>query len=82
MPACDSVNVCPAAVMVALRDEVDEFDVTLNTTVPLPLPDAPPVIVTQFALLAAVHAHPLGAVTLKLLVPPLWTIDCVVGEIE
>ena len=44
---------------------------TLNMTVPLPLPLAPLVIVSQLvSLLTAVHAHPFGTVTLVEPVPP------------
>jgi hypothetical protein len=47
----------------------------------LPLPLAPPVIVSHGALLlAAVQAQPFGAVMLVDPVPPPDTIDCPVGE--
>jgi hypothetical protein len=39
---------------------------TLNATEPLPVPLAPEVIVSQLALLDAVHAHPLVVVTATL----------------
>jgi hypothetical protein len=42
----------------------------LNVTVPLPLPIAPLVTVSQPVPLTAVHAHPLGTVTLVDPVPP------------
>jgi hypothetical protein len=39
-------------------------------TVPLPLPDAPEVMVIQDELLVAVQVQPVDVVTLTLLVPP------------
>ncbi len=63
MPLCVTVTVCPATVSVPTRWAVDVFAVALKVTVPLPLPLAPPLIVSQAALLAAVHVHPLAAVT-------------------
>ncbi|KJU85057.1 hypothetical protein MBAV_002749, partial [Candidatus Magnetobacterium bavaricum] len=43
--------------------------VTVYVTVPLPEPELPEVIVIQAALLVAVHAHPVFAVTLMLSMP-------------
>jgi hypothetical protein len=37
---------------------------TVNVTIPLPLPDAPAVMIIHDTGLAAVHAHPIGAETL------------------
>src|SRR6185295_10360421 len=57
-----TVNVPPAMVSVPVRlDPV--FVAMLNVTVPFPVPVAPDVIVSQAALLVAVHAQPLPAVT-------------------
>ncbi len=56
--------------MVALRDDPVGFAVALKLTVPLPLPDAPAVIVSHAALLAAAHAQPVPAVTPTDPVPP------------
>jgi hypothetical protein len=39
-------------------------------TEPLPLPVAPALIVIQAALLVEVHAHPVGAVTATVPLPP------------
>ena len=78
--ACVTVNVAPAIVSVPVRLDATVFAATLNPTVPLPEPVAPPVNVIQAALLAAVHAHPVEAVTLLLPVPPAAVKDCVVGE--
>jgi hypothetical protein len=49
-------------------------------TVPLPVPLAPDVIVIQPALLVAVQAHPLAAVTLTEPLPPLAGIAAVAGN--
>jgi hypothetical protein len=76
-----TVNVLPPIVSVPLREVVDGFAATLNETVPLPEPLAPAVIVIQVALLAAVHAQPVAAVTLVDEGPPLPPIDRVAGEI-
>src|SRR6476660_8061906 len=46
------------------------FAATVKATVPLPLPVAPDEIVMKVALLVAVHAHPVPAVTGTDPVPP------------
>jgi hypothetical protein len=51
-------------------------------TVPLPVPLAPDVIVIQPTLLLAVQAHPPGAVTLTVPLPPLELYDLVVADSE
>jgi len=79
--ACVTVNVAPAIVSVPVRLDATVFAATLKPTVPLPEPVAPLVNVIQAALLAAVHAHPVAAVTLLLPVPAAAVKDCVVGEI-
>jgi len=48
----------------------------------LPEPLLPDVTVTQPALLAAVQAHPAGAVTVTLPAPPPLAADWLTGEIE
>ena len=53
----------PATVSVPVRCEVEVLAVTLNVTVPLPEPLAPPLMVSHAALLVAVHPHPPPAVT-------------------
>ena len=62
--ACATVKVRPATVSVPDLDVPAVLACTLKPAAPLPLPDAPVVIVSQAALLAAVHAHPEPAVTL------------------
>jgi hypothetical protein len=64
------VKVTPPIVSAALRALLVVFAATLKPTLPGPLPVAPLVTVSQAALLAAVHAHPVGVVTLTLELPP------------
>jgi hypothetical protein len=58
------VNTCPAIVSVPVREDVAVFAATLYPTVPLPLPLAPELMVSQVTLLVAVHAQPAATVTL------------------
>ena len=60
--ACVTVNAWVAIVSVPTRC-APTFDAIVNATDPAPLPLAPDAIVIHAALLAAVHGHPLGAVT-------------------
>jgi hypothetical protein len=53
--ACETVNVCPPIVSVALRVVVLGFAATLNWTEPLPVPVA--VTVTHAGAPVAVHTH-------------------------
>ena len=62
-PVCVTVTVWPATVRVPIRCEGDVFAVALKVTVPLPEPLAPPLMVSHAALLVAVQAQPLAAVT-------------------
>ena len=70
LPCCVTVTVCPAMVRVPVREVVAVLAATLRLTVPLPEPLAPAVTVIQVALLVAVHAQPVPAVTVTLLGPP------------
>jgi hypothetical protein len=70
-PDCVTETVCPATVSDPVRAVVDELAATEKKTVPLPLPDAPDVIVTKDELLTAVHVQPDWASTLIVPVPPL-----------
>ena len=82
-PDWDTVNVLPAIVMVPVRELVLEFAATEKETVPFPLPLAPPVTLIHAPLFeAAVHVHPLEAVTDTEPVPPFEVNDCEVGEME
>jgi hypothetical protein len=79
-PSWVTVNVCPAIVSVPVRAD-PVFAAALKVTDPLPLPDAALVIVSQFALALAVHAHPLAVVTATVPVPPAaptdWPLDAI-----
>ena len=77
-----TVNVAPAIVNVPVRIDAAGFAATSNVTEPLPDPVAPPVSVIHAALLAAVHAQPVAAVTLLLPLPAAAVTDCVAGEID
>ena len=59
----------PAIVSVPVRLDATVFAATLKPTLPLPDPVAPLVTVIHAALLAAVHAQPVGMLTLLLPVP-------------
>ena len=73
-------TVCPAIVIVPLRDDVPVFAETEEATVPLPEPVAPLVMVIQLAALDAVHAQPVDAVTPTDPVPPFPSNEAVSGE--
>ena len=62
-------------VIVPVRDDVEALVDALNVAEPEPVPPAPGVIVSQVALLAAVHTHPLVVVTATFDVPPAESID-------
>src|SRR3989442_11743601 len=79
-PCCVTVTVCPATVIVPLRDPAPLLAATEYPTVPLPSPVAPAVMVIQVALLVAVQLHPACAVTLVLPVSPPATAESVVGD--
>jgi hypothetical protein len=55
---CATVKISPAIDISPLRLPPVLFAVTLNVTVPLPVPLAPLVTVIQLTLLTAVHVHP------------------------
>jgi hypothetical protein len=79
--ACDTVNVCPPIVSVPVL-AAPVFAAAANATVPLPVPDAPPVSVSHGALAVAVHAQvPADAVTATEPEPPVSATLCPVGEI-
>jgi hypothetical protein len=77
---CVTVNVWPAIIAVPVRGWVAVFAVALRLTVPLPVPVAPLVTVSQLVLLlTAVHEQPVGAVTLVEIVPAPATMSRLVG---
>ena len=67
---CVTVTIAPATVSVAER-AAPVFAATENVTVPLPLPEAPPVIVTNVAPLVAVHAQAAVVLTVTDPLPPV-----------
>jgi hypothetical protein len=73
------VSGCPAMVAVELRAP-PALAAALNVTVPLPVPDAPPVTVTHESGSVAVHEHQLSVVTVIVAVPPLAVKDWLAGE--
>jgi hypothetical protein len=79
--SCVTVNVRPAIVAVAVRCDVVVFGAALKVTVPLPVPLAPLVRVSQAVLLTAVHVHPAVVVTAVEGDPPLEPTFCDTGEI-
>ena len=79
-PAWVTVKVCPAMVRVPVRMLLEVFSATVYATVPGRLPDAPEVIVTKAALLAAVQEHPVVVLTATLPLPPLAGKAWLVGE--
>ncbi len=68
-PAWVTVTVWPAMVSVPVRGDVSVLAAMENATVPLPLPLAPEVTVSQEALLVAVQLQPVVVVTVALLEP-------------
>src|SRR4051794_30645245 len=75
-----TVKACPPTVSVADRVDADVFAAAVKLTVPLPVPLAPAVIVTQPALLADVHEQPAVVVTATLPEPPAAAKFCDAGE--
>lgn len=81
LAACDTVNVCPAIVMVPLRESLAFADTTY-ATLPLPVPDPPELTEIHAALLAALHAQPVVVETVTVpVLPPVGAL-AFVGEIE
>lgn len=73
---CETVNDRPAMVTVPLRGDAAGLACTLNATLPLPEPLAPPVTLSHDALLTAVQPQPPGATTLVDTAPPAAADDC------
>ena len=80
-PACETVKDFPAMVRVSERAVVDVLAATLKPTLPVPLPVAPLVMVTQVCGLDADQEQPVPAVTVTLPVPPVAVKDCDVALI-
>ena len=68
--ACVTVSDRPAALIVAVLDEVPGFAAAANAIAPGPDPLLPPVIANQAALDAAVQLQPLAVVTVAVPPPP------------
>jgi hypothetical protein len=64
-----TVKVNPATVIVPARTTVLRLAAYVKTTLPLPVPLVPAVIVIHETLATAVHAHPVPAATNTVLVP-------------
>jgi hypothetical protein len=60
-PACVTVNVRSATVILAVRSAISRFRDTAYATFPLPAPVPPDVTDNHDALLLAAHEHPAGA---------------------
>ena len=73
-----TVKICPAMLSVPVRAG-PVLAAAVKATAPLPLPLAPEVIVSQFALLVAVQRQPPGEVTVTVPVPPAAATFCDVG---
>ena len=63
-------------VSVPVRELVEVFAAAVKVTVPFPVPEPPLEIVSQVALLDAVHAQPAAVVTADDAEPPAATTDC------
>jgi hypothetical protein len=81
-PDCVTVKGCPAIVIVPVRDAVSGLGETLKSTVPVPLPEAPELTVMKGEFDVAFHAHPEGAITVTLPLPPEDGNASPVGKIE
>jgi hypothetical protein len=80
-PASVTVKVLPPIVSVPLRADVDVFAIAEKPTVPFADPGVPDVTESQPILLElAVHAQPVGAVTLTVPLPPAAGSDWLVVE--
>jgi hypothetical protein len=69
------VNACPPSVNVAVRAAAVVLVAVVNVTVAEPVPLAGETV-TQVALLAAVHAHPVRLVRLTVPLPPAAATVC------
>ena len=72
----------PAIVAVPARAAPELLAVALSVTVPLPLPDVPPVIVSHALLLTAVHPQPVLVKTNTEVVVALAAAETLSGDIE
>ena len=63
------MKVWPAIVRVPEREEVLVFAAALSVTLPVPEPDPPPTVI-QERLFVVDHEHPVGAVTVTVVLSP------------
>jgi hypothetical protein len=77
---CVTVIVVPATMIVPVRVEPVVLDATLKLVMPLPVPLVPDDSVIQLALLIAFQLHVPVVVIVTLAFPPLFPIDCDVGD--
>jgi hypothetical protein len=81
--ACVTVNVLPAAAIVAVRELLFVLAATVNLTWPLPVPELPAVMLIHGAVVVAVHAQLFADTVTEIeLDPPAAAKLRVVGEIE
>ena len=76
------MKVARLTVIMPRRGVAPGFGATEYSTVPLPCPGPPEVIVIQLTVFVALQLQPLPTDTLKLLDPPLEENDLLLGEIE
>jgi hypothetical protein len=80
-PACVTLNVLPATMMVALREALAVFAAMVNVAVPFPVPLLV-LSVIHDAVVLACHAHPLLVVTEMLPAAPpaenVWLVGAMV----
>jgi hypothetical protein len=80
MPACVTVKVLPAMLMVPVRVDDVAAGLTVTTTVPLPLPERPEVTLSHSVWLAAVQEHDASVLTATERVPPAASIVADTGD--
>ena len=78
-PVCETVNVWPAMVTVAVRF-APAAAATFSTTVPVPVPVLPARIVMNVDEVVAVHAQAVPVVTVMLEAPPMGPTAAVVAD--
>lgn len=79
---CEMLMVRPATVADTDRDVVAVFAVTLNVTVPFPVPDTPDEMLIQALCSEADQVQPAGDVTANAAAPPARATVCDAGETE
>jgi hypothetical protein len=80
--ACETVKVCPPTVPVSVRALVVVLAATVKPTVPDPVRPVPFWNVRKLLALVALHAHPVGVVTVTLPLVPVAGALLLAGVIE